>query len=353
MSIHNTHAQTQTNNNPFPFFCISMLLHSFMRLVDSMRQRLVPSVWHRLLTGSVRHKGNTIQSITDHAHVEKTPITSQLWEQRRVLLEKEGAKLGTGPAEAPTIIEKTVDASRMSVQYKFTQDAFLRHLYLDSSGDIQIGKLLEDLDALAGNIAASHCDDNNSRTTPLNLVTASVDKIAQMHPITMSKDYVLLGQMAYVGRSSMDIMIQMHPAGNIDPVTGAVRDSKARVLHSFFTFAARDFTTGKAAMVNKLRPETEDEKHFYSQREKLALDRKNKPTVSSMSDACRDTLTPLVERGSAIVDMPALAHPNAVLMSLTEMENCFISQPQKVNTAGSIFGVSYCLFLVDSYHYLI
>jgi acyl-coenzyme A thioesterase 9 len=328
----NKHMKSQRPND------ISLM--ASIRMAHLLRLRLDPLRWSRLLTGSVRNKGSSIQSITDHAHVEKTPITSQLWEQRRVLLEKEGAKLGTSPVEAPTIIEKAVDASRMSVQYKFTEDAFLRHLYLDSSGDIQIGKLLEDLDALAGNIAASHCDDHNSRSTPLNLVTASVDKIVQMQPITMSKDYVLLGQMAYVGRSSMDIMIQMHPASNIDPVTGAVRDSRARVLHSFFTFAARDFTTGKAALVNKLRPETLEEKEVYAQREKLAIDRKNKPPVSTLSEACRDMLTPLVERGSAIVDMPALAHPNAVLMSHTEMENCFISQPQKVNTAGSIFGVS-------------
>ena len=52
----------------------------------------------------------------------------------------------------------------------------------------------------------------------------------------------------------------------------------------------------------------------------------------------KNILTALVERGSALIDMPALAHSNAVLMSHTTLENCFICQPQNVNMAGSVFG---------------
>jgi hypothetical protein len=44
-------------------------------------------------------------------------------------------------------------------------------------GEILIGKLLEDLDALAGNIAFLHCDDNNPDTRSLHVVTAAVDTI--------------------------------------------------------------------------------------------------------------------------------------------------------------------------------
>jgi acyl-coenzyme A thioesterase 9 len=46
----------------------------------------------------------------------------------------------------------------------------------------------------------------------------------------------------------------------------------------------------------------------------------------------------LIESGCAIEDMPALAHPNAVLMKYTGLENTFICQPQNVNTSGKVFG---------------
>ena len=49
--------------------------------------------------------------------------------------------------------------------------ASLRDLYVDALGNVLTGKLFEDLDALAGNIAYSHCDDNNPLTRPLTLVT--------------------------------------------------------------------------------------------------------------------------------------------------------------------------------------
>jgi acyl-coenzyme A thioesterase 9 len=204
-------------------------------------------------------------------------------------------------------------------------------------GGIQIGKLLEDLDALAGNVAMKHCDDSNENTTPVNLVTASVDRIIQSHPLTMQSDYALVCQMAYVGRSSLDIIIRMH---RVEDIQAAVSGNPAAlgpcVLTSVFTFAARDYSTGKPKQVNRLVPETPDEIDLYKQREALAIQRKNSKKQGMRID--KELLTPLVERGAAVVDMPALAHPNAVLMSQTRLENCFICEPQKVNFYGIIFG---------------
>lgn len=303
-----------------------------------LRRRVLPPRDHLLVV--CRSMSNQIKSITDHATVGKSPITSQLWEQRRKMLEKDGAfKNNQTSTTSPSyeLLEKSVRDSRMSVRYQFTEDNALRHLYLDSNGEIQIGKLLEDLDALAGNVAQVHCDDGDKATDRLNLVTASVDTITQAQPITMSKDYVLLGQMAYVGRSSMDILIQLHTCDNFDSSTGQVINSQKSVLQSYFTFAARHSSSGKAAAVNKLKPETSDEINLFAMREQVARARKNNKTPTS-EHQLRDVLTPLVERGSAIYDMPALAHPNAVLMARTVLENCFICQPQKVNTAGAIFG---------------
>jgi acyl-coenzyme A thioesterase 9 len=37
------------------------------------------------------------------------------------------------------------------------------------------------LDALAGTIAFKHCDDNNPRSRPLLIVTASIDRVVAHH----------------------------------------------------------------------------------------------------------------------------------------------------------------------------
>ena len=69
------------------------------------------------------------------------------------------------------------------MRYNFSSDQNLRDAYVDTLGDVLTGKLLEDLDALAGNVAFMHCDDNDPETRPLSLVTASVDRIRQTNRI--------------------------------------------------------------------------------------------------------------------------------------------------------------------------
>ena len=66
-------------------------------------------------------------------------------------------------------------------------------------------KILEDLDATAGNIAHSHADDNNPGTRPLNIVTASVDRIDLLDKMSPDRDMVLRGGVTYVGKSSMEV----------------------------------------------------------------------------------------------------------------------------------------------------
>lgn len=280
-----------------------------------------------------------------NAHVEKTPITGELWEQRRKLLKLGITFDGAGSRSQVNVLEKTVRDSRMSIGYDFVNDSSLKHLYVASCGNILLGKLFEDLDALAGNIAAIHCDDNDDWTAPLSLVTASVDKIIQRGDIPLDRTYVLFGQMAYVGNSSMDILIHMHTGDSVRKHNGECPPLKESLLKSYFTYAARDPHTSKSVKVNRLLPETEDETYIFTHRQSLVAARKKKAQECHLN---RQTLTALVERGSSMVDMPALAHPNAVLMSRTGLENCFLCHPQNVNTAGAVFGGFLSKYHVDS-----
>ena len=62
---------------------------------------------------------------------------------------------------------------------------------------------MEDLDALAGAIAYKHTDDGKPNSSPLTIVTASVDRIDWLKPLDVC-DLRLTGHVTYVGYSSME-----------------------------------------------------------------------------------------------------------------------------------------------------
>lgn len=62
-----------------------------------------------------------------------------------------GATAGGQPQTE--LLTKTPAQSRTSIVYKFAADDILREHYRDPWNEVRIGKLLEDLDALAGTIA--------------------------------------------------------------------------------------------------------------------------------------------------------------------------------------------------------
>ena len=63
-----------------------------------------------------------------------------------------------------------------------------------SDGRGRFGLLLEDLDALAGNVAFAHCDDGDPDTPPPLLVTASVDRLVLRQRLTMANIMTLRGR---------------------------------------------------------------------------------------------------------------------------------------------------------------
>lgn len=54
-----------------------------------------------------------------------------------------------------------------------------------------------------------HCSDGDSTTRPLLLVTASVDKMVLMKPLRLDTEVNIIGAVTYVGRSSIDIQIEV------------------------------------------------------------------------------------------------------------------------------------------------
>lgn len=288
-------------------------------------------------------------------NVEKTPITSELWKQR---MEAQASNSPDALDDQSFLLDKKASDSRKEIKYIFDSNPdpkqrALRDLYINNRGNIAMGKILEDMDALAGNIAFSHCDDNNPKTRPLSLVTASVEKIRlELQSEIAMGNIVLVGQVGWVGKSSLDIVVEIHKAEksaadgsnhtNSNILSLVDPNSKTRLLSSVFTYVARNKITGKSATVNKLNVTDAPaiEKNFFNEREEIMKKRKSVSAAgaSAVSAESKVALQALVDSGSAILDMPALAHPNAVLMRSTTLENSFICQPQHVNTAHKVFG---------------
>ncbi|KAL6271047.1 hypothetical protein ACE6H2_027958 [Prunus campanulata] len=111
--------------------------------------------------------------------------------------------------------------------------ALVSHCW-DPWNEVRIGRLLQDLDDLASTISVKHCSDDGSRTRPLFLVTAAVDKIVLKKPLSVSIDMKIVGDVIW------------------DPEDAS--DSEA--LTATFICVAVDSKTGEAVPVNRLLPET-------------------------------------------------------------------------------------------------
>ena len=68
-------------------------------------------------------------------------------------------------------ISKRMIDSYVEEYLPFKSDLNVREEYVNVYGKIRIGKVFEDLDALAGSIAYAHCDDLIHDTPPLTIVT--------------------------------------------------------------------------------------------------------------------------------------------------------------------------------------
>jgi|APAra0007618257_1042622.scaffolds.fasta_scaffold02260_10 hypothetical protein len=162
-----------------------------------------------------------------------SPVTNALWEARRNMFE-----IPTGDdASQSKLTAKSPSRSRTSILYKFSSDFVLREQYRNPWNEIRTGKLVEDLDALAGTISfkvlvfgsclliclhpeylnitlfcvlllKQHCGGDSSARSMI-LVTASVDRIIMKRPIRVDTDLSIVGAVTWVGRSSMEMQLQV------------------------------------------------------------------------------------------------------------------------------------------------
>ncbi|CAL9098350.1 unnamed protein product, partial [Musa textilis] len=271
-----------------------------------------------------------------------SPVTNALWDARSSIFERLLDHSKEGPPQSE-LLTRTPSQSRTNIIYNFSSDYILREQYRDPWNEVRIGKLLEDLDALAGTISVKHCSDDDSTTRPLLLVTASVDKMVLKKPLRVDTDLKIAGAVTWAGRSSIEIQIEVtqthQQADNSE-------SSDPLALTATFIFVARDSKTGKSAPVNRLLPETEREKLLFKEAEARDKVRKGKREEQKRTyengghslhgDIKR--LKTLLAEGRVFCDLPALADRDSILIRDTKLENSLICQPQQRNLHGRIFG---------------
>ncbi|GMH95572.1 hypothetical protein TrVE_jg3665 [Triparma verrucosa] len=256
----------------------------------------------------------------------QNPIVKQLWEVRHAPSTEHVPYSSFSTPRPPSL-------SKQEIVYPFSTNPVLMETYKSPWNEVRFGKILEDLDATAGNIAYSHCVKGGSWPAPL-IVTAGVDSI-QLSPTLrppVTSDHVLTGQISWVGSSSMEITMTVKEEGKND----------GPWLTAKFTFVARSPSSGSATKIVPLSPSTSSEKILFKNGSDSALRKKelrtNLSPTSSYTSQIDSLSTYLFSKSGPHLKMPSLSSPSQILMSRTSLHNSFIAQPQNRNMSSRIFG---------------
>jgi acyl-coenzyme A thioesterase 9 len=295
---------------------------------------------------------------TDEVLGVMTPVTRRLWLAR---LARQAAAAAAGQTHQPVALRSgPLPAEPVTIHYPLATDPAMRALYRNPWGAVRLGRVLEDLDSLAGAISVQHCAAPDAARVPL-LVTASVDAIHFRRPLPADKDMTAVGAVVWTGKSSMDIRIEMHDdagggggetsssssssTSSSAGVAGSLLGSRPPALAATFTFACRDPDTAAPLTIPALEPPTYPAAvAWWDERASVAAARRAARAAAAASPASAAAPRPspaadaLLAQARTVSALPSLAPPGVLLSSATSLTNSFICQPQQRNLAGRIFG---------------
>ncbi|XP_054437119.1 acyl-coenzyme A thioesterase 9, mitochondrial isoform X2 [Pteronotus mesoamericanus] len=213
----------------------------------------------------------------------------------------------------------------------------LREKYLTVQNALRFGRILEDLDSLGVLICYMHTKMHSTKTSPLSIVTALVDKIdMRKKSVSPEQDIKFSGHVSWVGKTSLEVkmhMFQLHD------------NEFCPVLEATFVMVARDSENKRSAFVNPLIPEGPEEEELFRQGE---LNKRRRVAFSSTSLL---KMAPSAEERTTIHEMflntldpktisfrSRVLPPNAVWMEDSKLKSLEICHPQERNIFNRIFG---------------
>jgi acyl-coenzyme A thioesterase 9 len=234
-------------------------------------------------------------------------------------------------------ITKTVRDSYLRLRLPLGSDVTLRNSFINSSGFIRVGKLLEELDLFAGAVALLHCDDGDATHGMPALVTAAFDRVQLLtHPLISDVDLIFSGAVTYVGRSSLNVEVEL-----------ATSDGQL-VFTASTTFVARNGVAGGSIAVPQLAPRTDVEQSLYEAgraaseaRRRVASSSllRSPPSAEELSILHKLFLDSSETAGAGWARLSARNSPGAVHFSdETRLTTTLVTMPQDQNIYGRIFG---------------
>eukprot|EP00026_Physarum_polycephalum_P007457 Phypoly_transcript_07517.p1 GENE.Phypoly_transcript_07517~~Phypoly_transcript_07517.p1 ORF type:complete len:488 (+),score=74.44 Phypoly_transcript_07517:52-1515(+) len=285
-------------------------------------------------------RGNQLYNAIRYPFNQRTSVTNQLCAARNSL-----KSLAQSSANGAPVTGRTPAESLLETTLPFSSDTALREQYVSPFGHIRIGRILEDLDAMAGSVAYLHADDGISETRDKTIVTASVDRIQLLDNLHADYDYRIRGYITWVGRSSMEIRLELlaYKEPKEKPNDSSV------ILVAYFTMAARDAKTMRASPVNKLIVQNAKQQKFFDQGELHKQKRlqfaeksltKSPPTPEESLAIHEVFMKQLLKAQSAANPALPQVQDNElyVPMSSTKYGTTILCQPQERNIHGKIFG---------------
>lgn len=159
--------------------------------------------------------------------------------------------------------------SHVSISLPFRSQPSFFEQYINTGGGVRLGKVLEDLDSLAGDASYRHVlgarpSPSDPDGSPIFIVTASVDRLDLIEPLRADKDYNLNGMVIYVGSSSMEVLV------TVEELRDNTKDSSPgrAVLTGRFTMATRNAATGEAQTIPPLQLDNDAERQLFTQGQK-------------------------------------------------------------------------------------
>eukprot|EP00743_Colponemidia_sp_Colp-15_P005916 GILK01006361.1.p1 GENE.GILK01006361.1~~GILK01006361.1.p1 ORF type:complete len:480 (+),score=64.67 GILK01006361.1:89-1441(+) len=228
--------------------------------------------------------------------------------------------------------------SWMELTYPFSSSQRLRDKYMRLGTDfLRFGKLLEDMDALAGDVAYRHVQGEVKQRS-VTIVTAVVDRMDFIARLDTKSDLRLRGYVSWVGRSSMEVRID---------VCSLKREEESYETHlgqALFVMAARDITVNQAYRVPALRlsdgmdPLEELKANRRFELGVLHQNRRKQHADSSLwHQPPRPSEIPTIHR-LFLEHKHAQDTSNFIPLSSTRVEACRLMHSQDRNAHGKVFG---------------
>ena len=203
----------------------------------------------------------------------------------------------------------------------FSTDLDLRERYINFFAGLRLGKLLEDLDLIAGQVAYKHTE---GWERGLTIVTAACDRIDLLGELRSNFDLQLLSSINWVGRSSIEVGVR---------ISSKEGNNWKRVARAYFIMVAR--REGKAEPVNKIEPVSKHEKRRFNESETRQQERRAIAKTSYLKD------TPTVKESHLLHDL-FLRIKNeeiaGVPMENSIRQSTLLMHPQSRNVHNNIFG---------------